>query len=265
MNFKSVTINLLLTTLSAGVLLQTLEAQAATITFGRWVSASTVIKNPVNSTFAKGNATANGNANALTLNAFAQADPTNDPLSGPISATTIISLRSLITVTPETGETNGDQVRAVLDGTLEGYYAKSGEDESGINFLTSVTARVQADGFEPWRSTRPIGLDELPPGTDPTNGPIVVPPGRLPMPESIFREGYLTIGETYALDMSLEVFASKTGRYQATSNFGGENGGLTVNIRAEPVPEPLTMLASSTALGFGAFLKRQHSKKPQKS
>jgi hypothetical protein len=30
-------------------------------------------------------------------------------------------------------------------------------------------------------------------------------------------------------------------------------------------PEPLTMLASATALGFGAFFKRQHSKKSQKS
>jgi len=35
--------------------------------------------------------------------------------------------------------------------------------------------------------------------------------------------------------------------------------------KAQPVPEPLTMLASATALGFGAFFKRQHSKKPQKS
>jgi len=34
MNFKSVTINLLLTTLSGGILMQTLEAQAASITFG---------------------------------------------------------------------------------------------------------------------------------------------------------------------------------------------------------------------------------------
>jgi hypothetical protein len=38
MNFKSVTINLLLTTLSGGVLLQTLEAQAASITFDHGVS-----------------------------------------------------------------------------------------------------------------------------------------------------------------------------------------------------------------------------------
>ena len=35
--------------------------------------------------------------------------------------------------------------------------------------------------------------------------------------------------------------------------------------QAQPVPEPLTMLASATAVGFGAFFKRQHSKNPKKS
>jgi hypothetical protein len=78
-------------------------------------------------------------------------------------------------------------------------------------------------------------------------------------------EGILTIGEQYQLDMSLEVFAETTrGTSRVFSNFG-DQGGLTVNIRAESVPEPLTMLASATALGFGAFLKREHSKKPKKS
>lgn len=34
--------------------------------------------------------------------------------------------------------------------------------------------------------------------------------------------------------------------------------------QAQSVPEPLTMLASATALGFGAFFKRQHSKNQKK-
>lgn len=33
----------------------------------------------------------------------------------------------------------------------------------------------------------------------------------------------------------------------------------------EPVPEPLTILGSATALGFGALLKREHSRKQKKS
>jgi hypothetical protein len=90
-----------------------------------------------------------------------------------------------------------------------------------------------------------------------------------PMPQNVNEivsgEGILTIGQRYPFKMSLEVFAEKTGVYQAISNFGGDGQGLTVNIQTEPVPEPLTMLASATALGFGAFFKREHSKKPQKS
>jgi len=65
--------------------------------------------------------------------------------------------------------------------------------------------------------------------------------------------------------MSLEVTASKTGVYQAFSDFTGDGRGLTVNVRAEPVPEPLTILGSATGLGFAAFFKRKHSKKQNKS
>lgn len=66
--------------------------------------------------------------------------------------------------------------------------------------------------------------------------------------------------------MRLEVFAATLiGNSQPFSNFSDDGQGFTVNIQAEPVPEPLTMLASATALGFAAFFKRQHSKKPQKS
>ncbi|MEQ9672243.1 PEP-CTERM sorting domain-containing protein [Coleofasciculus sp. G2-EDA-02] len=37
-----------------------------------------------------------------------------------------------------------------------------------------------------------------------------------------------------------------------------------LRLRATPVPEPLTILGSATALGFGALLKREHSKKQKK-
>jgi hypothetical protein len=185
MNFKSVTINLLLTTLSAGVLLQTLEAQAASITFGTWDASFTVIKNPENSRFAKGNATANGNATALTLKAFAQADPTDDPLSsGFNSARTRIVLNSFIRVTPETGERNGDQVRGILSGTLTGVLGASGS-----NYTSSVIANANA-GFASW------------------TGPQIIMDNQGELPPSIVNQYFneertLTIGEQYPFNMSL--------------------------------------------------------------
>ena len=40
---------------------------------------------------------------------------------------------------------------------------------------------------------------------------------------------------------------------------------LELEAEAQSVPEPLTMLGSATALGFGALFKRQHSRKQKKS
>jgi len=254
MNFKSVTINLLLTTLSAGVLLQTLEAQAASITFGAWnFNPPTVTKNPTDSRFATGG----GNATQFTLKAFAKTTATNNPLSwGTDSAKTIVSLSNFFTVTPETGEKNGDKVRGFLSGRLtgllDGNRPADVKDEGSFN--SSVVASVNA-GFASWNSGKPTlvgkGLDYS----------LI----NLPINE----EGILTIGEQYQFNMSLEVFAEKTGISQTSSifsdDFSDDGQGFTVNIRTEPTPEPLTMLASATALGFGAFFKRQHSKKPKKS
>jgi len=42
-------------------------------------------------------------------------------------------------------------------------------------------------------------------------------------------------------------------------------GWVEYKVPAESVPEPLTILGSATAVGFGAFFKREHSKKPKKS
>jgi hypothetical protein len=66
--------------------------------------------------------------------------------------------------------------------------------------------------------------------------------------------------------MRLEVFAETAMGYsQPFSNFSGDGQGFTVNIQAEPVPEPLTIFGSATGLGFAAFFKRKHSKKQKKS
>ena len=77
--------------------------------------------------------------------------------------------------------------------------------------------------------------------------------------------GNLTIGQRYPFNMSLTVSASKTGVYAAISDFSGDDRGFTANVRAEPVPEPLTILGSATGVGFAAFFKRKHSKKQKKS
>jgi hypothetical protein len=256
MNFKSVTINLLLTTLSGGVLLQTLEAQAASITFDTWnFNPPAVTKSETSTDFASGNS----NASARTLKAFAEAKSTNDPSSlGRETARTIISLSNFFTVTPESGEKNGDKVKGVLSGRLEGVFFTSGQDTRNVvNFLTLVQAEVDA-GFTSW--SKGVGTLDF----QLTDG-LIVDPIRTPVNELVSGEGILTIGQRYPFKMSLEVLAEKRGVYQAISNFGGDGRGLTVNIRAEPVPEPLTILGSATGLGFAAFFKRKHSKKQKKS
>jgi len=44
-----------------------------------------------------------------------------------------------------------------------------------------------------------------------------------------------------------------------------QSGWVRYKIPTESTPEPLTMLASATAVGFGAFFKRQNSKNQKKS
>jgi hypothetical protein len=247
MNLRSVTINLLLTTLSGGILMQTLEAQAASITFGAWNF------NPATVTTTSSFASGEGNATPMTLKAVAAATATDNPLSwAGEAARTIVSLSNVFTVTAETGEQNGDQVKGVLSGSLEGVLGASVGDVSGEGFYASLAVASVNAGFASWNS----GLRTLI-GNDPGSLATIVN-------QPFNQEGILTIGEQYQFNMSLEVTALTAGYAQAFSNFSGDSPGFTVNVRAEPVPEPLTMLASATALGFGAFFKRQHSKNQKK-
>ena len=248
MNLRSVTINLLLTTLSGGILMQTLEAQAASISFGAWnFSPATVT---TTSSFATGQ----GNATPTTLKAVAAATATDNPLSWTSQAArTIVSLSNVFTVTAETGEQNGDTVIGVLSGSLQGILGASVQGVTTAGFYGSLVVASVDAGFASWNS----GLGTLI-GNDQAPLPTIVN-------QPFNQQGVLTIGEQYQFNMSLEVTALTGGYAQAFSNFGGDGGGFTVDVRAESVPEPLTMLASATALGFGAFFKRQHSKKPKKS
>ena len=248
MNFKSVTINLLLTTLSGGILMQTLEAQAASISFGAWnFSPATVT---TTSSFATGQ----GNATPTTLKAVAAATATDNPLSWTSQAArTIVSLSNVFTVTAETGENNGDTVIGVLSGSLQGILGASVQGVTTAGFYGSLVVASVDAGFASWNS----GLGTLI-GNDQAPLPTIVN-------QPFNQQGVLTIGEQYQFNMSLELTALTTGYAQALSNFSGDGQGFTVNVQTESTPEPLTMLASATALGFGAFFKLQHSKKSQKS
>jgi hypothetical protein len=248
MNFKSVTINLLLTTLSGGILMQTLEAQAASITFGAWnLKPATVTTN-------SSLATGQGNATPMTLKALAEATATDNPLSwAGKAARTVVSLSNFFTVTAETGEKNGDKVKGVLSGRLEGVLGASVKDVSAEGIYASLVGASVNAGFASWNS----GVSPIL-GNDPGSLATIVN-------QPINEEGILTIGEQYQFNMSLEVTALAGGYAQAFSNFSGDGQGFTVDIRTEPTPEPLTMLASATALGFGALFKRQHSKNQKKS
>ena len=248
MNFRSVTINLLLTTLSGGILMQTLEAQAASISFGAWnFSPATVT---TTSSFATGQ----GNATPTTLKGLAAATATDNPLSWTSQAArTIVSLSNVFTVTPETGEQNGDTVIGVLSGSLQGILGASVQGVTTAGFYGSLVVASVDAGFASWNS----GLGTFV-GNDQAPLPKIV--------NQLFNEeGVLTIGEQYQFNMSLELTGVTTGYAQAFSNFSGDGQGFTVNVQTESTPEPLTMLASATALGFGALFKREHSKNQKKS
>jgi hypothetical protein len=253
MNFKSVTINLLLTTLSGGVLLQTLEAQAATITFDPWnFNPPAVIKSGSNTTFGRRNT----DASPRTLKAFAATIFTDDPLSivNDQNATATISLSNFFTVTPGPGEKNGDKIDGILSGRLTGILQGSGEAVGNLtgSFDTEVEARVDA-GFASYR---------VPPFEE-SQGALILGITREDVNHTFSVRGPLTIGERYPFDMQLLVRATKSGSYETISNFGGDGRGFTVNVQA--VPEPVTILGSATGLGFAAFFKRKHSKKQKKS
>ena len=65
---------------------------------------------------------------------------------------------------------------------------------------------------------------------------------------------------------SVDIFDTSFEVYNNTFNLAGFNQEqISFQVEAEPVPEPLTILGSATALGFGALLKRESSKKKNKS
>jgi hypothetical protein len=84
-------------------------------------------------------------------------------------------------------------------------------------------------------------------------------------------------------DLFSLIFTPLVANPQSTVNFFAGPGGFIVtrdpdtgetttlgpdecpSCESEPVPEPLTLFASAVSLGFGAVLKKQHSKNPKKA
>ena len=61
-------------------------------------------------------------------------------------------------------------------------------------------------------------------------------------------------------DISVPVFAYGTNVFDYSNNFGGSST-LDVQPFPQPIPEPLTIFGTATALGCGALFKRKSSKK----
>lgn len=92
------------------------------------------------------------------------------------------------------------------------------------------------------------------------------------------RNGGVSTGETGNFTATID-FASAVSsfdlsnfgvRYQSIdgNGFNGDSGtghGMTVGDNAKDVPEPMTIVGSAMALGFGSTLKKRRSKKQQKA
>jgi hypothetical protein len=78
--------------------------------------------------------------------------------------------------------------------------------------------------------------------------------------------GNLDADATKGLDPFSEGFSLASAQlYVRGGLIEPKSGWVKYTIPTQGTPEPLTMLASATAVGFGAFFKRQHSKNQKKS
>lgn len=92
-------------------------------------------------------------------------------------------------------------------------------------------------------------------------------PDVVDIPSAIGQETISYNGKTFKLQIlgfsdtidgpKVTQFITEEGLSNQTMLFG--------QLKPEPVPEPLTILGSATALGFGAFFKREHSRKKSKT
>jgi hypothetical protein len=254
MKLKIFTYSLRLATISfLGILTLSSEAKAASIKFGQWTLDPVI----VTSSLPYGNG--RGSAAPNTLKALASATTTPNPASrGSANATTRVSLSNFFTVEADQGENVGDTIEGFLVGNIRVFLIVTGLNIAPLltgSFNTTVTANVDA-GFQTFSYSDSISASVLILGNSIKE--VNVP----------FRKaGILTIGQQYPFNMDLTVSASKSGVYHAYSRFDNtfieDDNVFTADVQA--VPEPLTIVGSGLALGFGTLFKKEHFRKQKKA
>ncbi|MEM6398769.1 MAG: PEP-CTERM sorting domain-containing protein [Cyanobacteria bacterium P01_D01_bin.116] len=223
------------------------SVQAASVQFGKWTLGKPTV---TNSTFGNGNGSAT--PNTLKATAGASIFPLDLNSYGIQNATTTISLNNTFKIIPGSKDKAGDKAKGILFGKLEGNLIGTGFDFAKLtgSFNTSVEASADA-GFASFSDSDSFG-----------NSVLILDAAKKSVKIPFRKVGIVTIGETYPFNMNLAVSAEKNGAYQALSNFGTT---FTANVSVEPVPEPLTIFGTATALGIGTVFKKKYSKKKAKS
>jgi len=276
MKVKIFTDSLKLATISfLGIITLSSQAKAASIKFGEWTLDKATVT-PPSSSYAAGK----GSATPNTLKAIAVVSARLNPESwGAETITTKVSLSNFFTVEAGENENVGDTVKGRLFGDLGGFLIGTGLGEVGGAIIggplgipgiligrditingyhkTTVIANVNA-GFENFSYSDSNSGDVI--FLDADNKPVKI---------SFNKAGFLTIGKQYPFNMDLTVSASKYGIYQALSKFDDTFTAYVeveaVPVEVEDVPEPLTIMASGVALGFGALFKKEYSGKQKKA
>jgi hypothetical protein len=268
MKVKIFTDSLKLATISfLGIITLSPQAKAASIKFGEWTLDKDTVTASSSYAGGKGSATPN------TLKAIAAVSATLNPGSwGREHVTTKVSLSNFFTVEAGEDENVGDTVKGRLFGNLGGSLSGSGVGPvlgvliggslgplgallGGIittngDHKTTVIANVNA-GFQSFSYS------------DSNSGSVFfVDADTKPVNIPFNKAGLLTIGEQYPFNMDLTVSASKYGIYQAFSKFDNT---FTADVEVEAVPEPITIMGSGLALGFGALFKTKYSRKQKKA
>jgi len=175
----------------------------------------------------------------------------------------------VLQIDPTTGSVVNTPIRLTLSGNP--FDLSSASDiavkADGTFFITNVNANSGSSIYTLNTGNGSLTLAH----TDSTTGPDSRIPGAAgaafssqTQPDALF---------TYDITFDEDIFRydidsgfSRTLLYSDVINsFNAGRGDLASITPTEPVPEPLTILGSATALGFGALLKRESSKKKNKS
>lgn len=195
-------------------------AHSAGIQWGSWRLGSPVVSGA--DVYSAGNGLATPN----TLQAAAATSATINPISWTTkNVSTTISLTNTFTVTPGPGDKNGDTIRGLLSGNLNGKLIAAGLGISSLtgSYTSSVSASVNA-GFTNWSSPGT--------GTSMSGSVLFLSASSLPVNIPINKVAPITVGSTYEFSMDLTVSASANGVYQSSSLFDDGRGKLYATVSA---------------------------------